>query len=450
MKAGISLAVVALVCCFASIAQAQTPTSGKVVDRIIAVIGDEIVLESDVDNQVNYLKINGQKDNGSLRCDVMENLIVSKLLLNKAQQDSLVVGEDQVQGEIERRMGVFMDKIDRTEFEKIYGKTVEQFREDISPEIRDELLIDQQRKAMMSEATITPKEVKKFFESINKDSLGILPAEVEINHIVITPPYSKASEEKVKKNLTDLRKRIVEDKVDFGEMASKNTDEPGGRQRKGDLGWFGRGMMVSEFEEIVFQMRPGDVSEPFRTEFGYHIVKLLERKGEQVHAAHILKKVEFDTKGDSIAIDSLNRILKLIELDSLTFEEAAITYSSDRQSKHCGGCISNPQTGELRLPLDALDPDMYFKIDAMKAGEISKPTELLQADGSRAFHLLYLKAKVPPHVPNLRDDYQKIYTAALQARQAEEFEEWLQSAKKNIYIDIKPTECSNALKFWVE
>jgi peptidyl-prolyl cis-trans isomerase SurA len=423
---------------------------GSVIDRVAAVVGDEIILESDVDNQVNYLIINGEKDDGSLRCQVLESLIISKLLLNKAQQDSVEVGEDQVSQEIDRRMEVLLNKIDRTQFEAIYGKPVDQFREDMREEIRNEMLVERQRGILLDESDITPKEVREFFKSLPKDSLGYLGAEVEINHIVIAPPPSDASRERAINTLKELRRKVMEENADFGDLASRYTDEPGGRARKGDLGWFGRGMMVPEFEEIAFQLRPGEISEPLRTEFGIHIIKLYERRGERVHAAHILKRLEPGSNGDAEAIDSLNAILALIRSDSLSFEEAAIEYSGDRQTKHCGGCISNPQTGELRIPLDALDPDLYFQVERMKEGEVSAPMEYLQPDGSRVFHIVYLKKKIPPHAPNLKDDYQKIHNAALQNRQAVAFDNWIRSAKKNVYLDIKPTECSEALKYWLQ
>ncbi|MEL6672117.1 MAG: peptidylprolyl isomerase [Bacteroidota bacterium] len=427
-------------------------SQAQMVDRIIAVIGEDIILSSDVDNQYNYLQINGQKDDGSLRCRVMEKLIVDKLLLNKARQDSIEVGEAQVVAEVTRRSEILLQQMDNNvaEFQRIYGKSVAEFREDAKEDIRNELLIERQRGTLLKEATITPKEVKEFFASIPIDSLGLLPAEVQLNHIVIKPPYSEESKARAKELLTDIRKQVMEGGKDFGEMASQYTMEPGGRQRKGSLDWFGRGQMVPEFESVVYQMRVGEVSEPFATEFGYHIVKLNDKRGERVNASHVLIRLQVSPNGDSLAIDSLNKVLTLINDDSLTFEQAAQIYSEDRQTKHCGGCISNPQTQELRIPMDALDPDMYFKIDEMDAGQISGPSELLQPDGSRVFHLLYLKQKIPPHTPNLADDYQKIRDAALQSKQAEIFDKWLESAKKNIYIDIKPTECVNALQNWVK
>lgn len=426
------------------------PAVGQPIDRIVAVVGEEIILESDVENQYNYLLINGQKDNGTLRCQVLDQLIVGKLLLNKAKQDSIEVNELQVQSEVERRVKAVVDQMGSTErFEQVYGRSVEQFKADISVDIRKELLTDAQRRALVAGIDVTPKEVKKFFNSLNADSLGFLPAEVQINHIVMQPEFSDESIERAKTLLTDLAAQAREG-ADFAELAKKNTQEPGGRQRGGSLGWFGRGQMVPEFEEVAYQLRVGEVSEPLRTEFGFHIIRLNDKRGELLNASHILRRLSTSVDGDQVAMDSLKTVIELINSDSLTFEQAAIRYSSDRQTKHCGGCISNPQTGDLRIPLDALDADMYFKIDEMEEGEISEPMELLQPDGTKVFHVVYLKRKIPPHAPNLKDDYQKISDVALQAKQAETFDEWLTSAKKNIYIDIKPTECSEALKNWVE
>ncbi len=421
----------------------------QTIDRIVAVVGEDIILSSDVENQYNYLKINGQKDDGTLRCQVMENLIVSKLMLNKSRQDSVEISDGQVDAELDRRISTLLQQIQEDQFEKIYGKSVAQFRQDVREDVRNDLLVQQMQSIIEAETDITPREVKKFFGSINPDSLGLLPAEVQINHIVIKPPYSKESRKAAREELLEVRRKVLAGEADFGEMAAKHTDEPGGRQRKGSLGEFGRGAMVPKFENVVFNMRPGEVSLPFETEFGIHIVKLYERKGEVIKASHILKQLEVTANGDSIAIDSLNAILNRIQNDTLTFERAAMNFSQDRMTRFCGGCIANPQTQELKLPMDALDPEMYFKVDEMKAGEISEPMEYTLPNGEKAYHIIYLKNKVSPHYPNLDMDYQKIRNAALLAKRSENFENWLERAKNNIYIDIKPTECQNALQNWL-
>ena len=422
----------------------------ETLDRIVAIVGEEIILLSDVENQYNYLKINGQKDDGNLRCEVMDQLIVSKLLLDKAEQDSIEVSPEEVDTEIDRRVRYTVGQMGgEAAFTNVYGKSIAQFRQDIHEEIRNELLIDRMRSILLSESRITPREVKAFFKNLPIDSLGFLPAEVQINHIVIVPPFDENSKADARSELEAIRKRIMEEEKDFGLQAIENSDGPSGPQG-GRLGEIQRGMMVPQFEEVVYTLREGEVSEVFETEFGLHIAKLHKIKGQIRDCSHILKIPKRSANADSIAMDSLRKVLKLVDSDSLTFEQAAIRYSQDRGTKDCGGCISEPQTNNLRVPMDKLDPDLYFKIEDMNEGDISPPMEYKMPDGTQAFHVVYLKRKIDPHVPNLKDDYKKIYIAALQMKQAEKFDDWIGSAKKNIYIEIKPTECSNALKSWTE
>jgi peptidyl-prolyl cis-trans isomerase SurA len=427
------------------------PASAQsILDRIIAVIGEEVILESDVDNQYNFLIINGEKDDGTLRCKVVEDLIISKLLLNKARQDSIVVSEVEVEAEVERRMSYILDQMEnQNDFEAIYGKSVYEFKEDVKEDIESELLINRLRTQVLAEAEVTPREVKSFFKSIPIDSFGLLPAEVELNHLLIVPPFSEESKKDAKDRLKEIRRQIVSENADFAEMAKRYSEGPSAGAG-GNLGEFSRGKMVPAFEEVVYSMRVGEVSPVFETEFGYHIAKLLERRGEILNVSHILIIPDRSENGDSIAMGRLVEIKGLINSDSLTFEQAAILFSEDRATKDCGGCISNPQTGELRISMDMMDAELFFKVDDMEKGEISEPMEYQMPDGTTAFHLLYLKNKIPPHNPNLKDDYNKIYSAALQMKQLELFDKWLQSAKSNIYIYLKPSECNNALKNWIQ
>jgi peptidyl-prolyl cis-trans isomerase SurA len=419
-----------------------------ILDRVVAIVGDEVILQSDVENQYNYFIINGEKDDGTLRCQVLEQILVSKLLLDKARQDSVEVGDVEVEAEIERRLRSILGRMgSEEEFVKLYGKSIAQFRQDVREDIRNDLLTERQRGMLLQSAKVTPREVKKFFSSLPMDSLGFFPAEVELNHIVIKPPYDEESKQEAIDYLEDVRKMIVDEGKDFGLQAIEHSQGPSG-PRGGSLGDVRRGMMVPEFEEVLFSMREGEISEVFETEFGFHIIHLQKIKGQIREASHILRIPERSANADSIAMDSLRKILAFINDDSLTFEQAAIRFSQDRITKDCGGCMMNPQTGELRIPLDQLDAETYFKVDEMEEGEISNPMEYQMPDGSRSFHVLYIKRKIPPHRPNLKDDYKKIQAAALQLKQSQVFEEWLTKAKENIYIELKPTECANALKSW--
>ncbi len=427
---------------------------GQILDRIVAVIGDKIILSSQVEDNYNYYIINGQKDDGTLKCSILENLILDKLMLNKAELDSIVVSESQVDSEVDRRVQFTLQQMNGSteEFENIYGKPVLQFKEDIHEEVKEQLLINRQKSTIFEEATITPREVKEFFATIPKDSLGLLPAEIQLNHIVINVPWSEESKDVARKELLEYRRQIMEDGKDFSDLAKRYSEDPGSRVNGGSLGQFGRGMMVAKFEEVVYSMREGDISDVVETEFGFHIIQLHKRQGELVEASHILRKPKPSLEGDSVVLAKFDEIQELIAIDSLTFEEAAIVYSEDRASKDCGGCITNPKApGELDVPLDALPADMYFKVESMAAGEVSPPLKIDETSGQTgrpAYHVIFVKKKIPPHAPNLKDDYKTIYNAALRARQGEILDAWVESAKKNIYIDIKPNECSNALKNW--
>lgn len=421
----------------------------KSIDKIVAIVGDEIILESDVENQYNYLINNGSKDKGDLRCQAVDAMIINKILLTKAKQDSITVSEDEVTSEVDKRVDQMIENVDGpANFEKIVGRNVMRYKAEIRDAIEGEILIDRQKNKVLASSAVTPKEVQDFFVTIPKDSFGILPAEIELNHIVSIPPFSEESKKQAQDKLNELRKQILERGGDFTKLAKETSDEPGAAKSGGDLGEFGRGMMVPEFEAMVYSMRPGEVSKVIQTEFGYHIIKLLERRGEIVHAQHILKIPKRDVKGDSLAIAKLKTALALVKKDSLTFEEAAIRFSQERDSKDCGGCVQNPKSGELRIPLQQLDTEFFFKVDNMKEGEISEPMEYTMRDGTNAFHVIYLKKKIPPHKPNLKDDYKKIYTIAVQAKQSETFDKWLVKARKNVYLDIKETGCPAVEAKW--
>ncbi|MEM9720135.1 MAG: peptidylprolyl isomerase, partial [Bacteroidota bacterium] len=215
--------------------------SGQVLDRIVAVVGDKIILGSDVEDTYNYYIINGQKDDGTLKCSVLENLILDKLMLNKAELDSIEVSESQVDAEVDRRVEYTLQSMDGSteEFERIYEKPVLQFKEDIHDEVREQLLINRQKGVIFEEAKITPREVKQFFASIPKDSLGLLPAEVQLNHIVVNVPWSEDSKDKARKELVDLRKRIADGGEKFADLARRYSEDPGSRPRGGSLGSFG-------------------------------------------------------------------------------------------------------------------------------------------------------------------------------------------------------------------
>lgn len=421
-------------------------------DRVIAIVGEDVVLASDVENQYAYFIANGQVDDGTLRCQILEKLIIEKLLLNKARQDSLTVSDDQIESELSRKLEYFIRGYGSVEIlEEKYKKPLIEIRADLRPDIKDQLLIEKMRDQVISKVVITPREVKKFFAAFPTDSLPYLPAEVELFHLVKRPRATEVADKEAKAKLESLRERIVRGEGSFQDLAKQYSEDFGSARLGGDLGEFGRGRMVPEFEEVAFKLKEGEISPVFKSDFGYHIMLVYKRVGELVSARHILIVPRVSYEDEMRAEEELKQVrAKIVGSDTLSFERAAKQYSDDESSQTCGGCIKNPQTGELRIPLDLLDPDFYLMVDEMKEGEISEPVEWIQPDNKRVYHMLYLKKRVPPHVASLEADYQKIQSAALQEKQATELERWLISARKNIFIEIKDPDCKEVLIHWIQ
>jgi len=422
--------------------------SSQPIDGVIAVLDNNIILRSELENQIVYLKSSGEKDDGTLRCRTFEDMLSNKLLLSKAQLDSLSVTEDQVESELNRRIESFIQYFGSiAKLEENYRKSLIELKIELRPEIKELLLVEQQKSKITEDVSITPKEVVEYYNSIPKDSLPYLPSEVILNHIVIIPPISDKNKKEAKDKLEDIRNQILHEKMKFAEMA-KAYSMDGSSQQGGYLGEFTRGKMVPQFEEVVYNLRDGEVSEVFETDFGFHIVQLHKRLGETVSASHILIRPFRDKDDEVIAINRLKELKKMIATDTISFEKTASRHSDDPETKDCGGCITNPQTGEYRIPIDALDAELFFKVDKLKENEISEPMEIILRDGTKAFHIVKLKKKYLPHTANLKDDYQKIHRAALELKKENAIEKWFDTARRQVYIDIKYTECANAIKTW--
>lgn len=422
--------------------------SAQPIDAVIAVLDNNIILRSELENQVIYLKSTGEKDDGTLKCRTFEEMLSNKLLLAKAQLDSLSVTEDQVENELTRRIENFIQYFGSiAKLEENYRKSLVELKSELRPEIKELLLIEQQKAKITEDVTITPKEVESYYASIPKDSLPYLPSEVILNHIVIIPPISEKNKNDAKSKLADVRHQILHEKMKFAEMAKFHSMD-GSAQQGGYLGEFSRGKMVPEFEEVVYNLREGEISEVFETQFGFHIVQLHKRLGETVSASHILIRPYRDKNDDALAIERLKELKAMIDTDTITFEKVASKYSDDPETKDCGGCIMNPNTGEYRVPIDALDAELFFKVDKLKEGEISAPMEIIMRDGTKAFHIVKLKRKYLPHTANLKEDYQKIHRAALELKKSEAIEKWFDTARRQVFIDVKYTECANAIKTW--
>ncbi|SFF23630.1 peptidylprolyl isomerase [Thermoflexibacter ruber] len=417
----------------------QLTAQNVVIDKIVGRVNNEIILKSDLEKM--YQQVLEQEKNlpPNIYCYLLQQLIVNKVLVAKAEIDSVEVDNGRVELELDRRMDYFIGQFgDKEKLEKTLGKTTSMLKEELRDQIKEQLTVQTMRKKITDEAKITPRQVKKFFAEIPKDSLPFLPAEVEVGQIVRFPKVSKSEKDKAKAQLLDFKKQILNG-VDFEELASKYSEDLGSAGRGGDLGWHGRGELVPPFEAAVFSLEPMQISEPVESEFGIHLIQLLERQGNRHRSRHILIRPKPTPQDIQDARNFLDSIRTLIKKDSIKFVDAVHQFSDDKATKAKEGMIHNPENGETKIPVDnteLLGFGVYMTLEKMKVGEISEVIEFRTNDEKQALRILYYKTRIPPHYMNLKDDWQKITQLAQEDQKAELLMKWFEKAKKEVFIDI--------------
>ncbi|MCS7153960.1 MAG: peptidylprolyl isomerase [Bacteroidia bacterium] len=418
-------------------------------EGIAAVVGDEIILESQVRQQYAYLKQSGVRDDGGLYCEVLEQFIIQKLLLVRARLDSLKVSDEQVERELDRRIQIITAQLGSPEaVVEIYGKPLPVLKQELRTEIRNQLLAEEMRQKITADVKVTPKEVRDFYESIPSDSIPFIPAEVELSQIVFWAKPSPLERERTKEKLEEIRREIMAGKMEFSSAARAFSQDLASARQGGDLGEFTKGRMVPEFERMAFSVPIGEVSPVFETPFGFHILLVEKRTGNKVKARHILLQPTITEADVEEAKQRLSILREQILRDSITFTRAATEFSEDLPSKQTGGRFMDEETGSYRIPLDQLDPELYFVVDRLKPGEVSEPSAFTSRDGRRGVRIVWLQRKYAPHRASLELDYERFAQAALQLKKQEAIERWLQRARKNVHVEIRTPRCEEALSTW--
>lgn len=412
---------------------AQSPT---VLDKIIIKVDNHFVLKSDLETQLQQYAQSGQAGAPS-RCQVLESLVVGKLMLAKAEIDSILVEDKRVDSELSARMEQMEQQFgSQKNIIEAYGKTIASLKEELRSAIKEQLTTRKMQDKITSDVKITPKEVKRFFDAIPKDSLPYLPSEVEIGQIVRMAKTTKGQRDELFKRLLDYKKR-VENGEKFEDLAKLYSEDLGSGKRGGDLGFAKRGQMVAPFEAAALKLKPNQMSEVVESEFGFHLIKLLEIRGQEYHALHILLRPDYQRLDVTEPTRFLDSIRVLIQRDSIKFEKAAKEYSEDKGTQDGGGMLTDPQTRSVRMALDGtMESGLYFTIDTMKVGTVSAPMAYRTEDGRSAVRLLYYKVKHAPHYANLGDDFQKMSTYALNKKRNTAIEEWFAKAKNDIFIYV--------------
>jgi len=423
------------------------------IDKVAAVVGNNIILLSDLNQQYTQYLYQGNPANTDIKCKILQNTLTQKLLKQQAEIDSVMVEDGQVDDEVNRRMRYSMQRAGGQErLEQFLNKSVLQYKDEIRPSVKDELISQKMQAKITENINVTPMEVEKYFKSLG-DSVPEFNTEVEVGEIILDPKLTKAEKQRFHDKIEALRLR-VKSGDDFGVLAKTYSEDPGSSADGGDLGFFDRSTMAKEFTAWAFKLKAGEMSPVFETEFGFHILQVIERRGEQVHARHILVRpattpeslTRLKLHADSIYNNIINK--------KLSFASAANLYSDNKETKYNGGMMLNAENVQARstfIPIDKLEPSVFLVIDTMKVGGVSKPDLFTAADGKQGYRLLYLKSKIPPHKANLAQDFPKIKEAAQSDKINRTLSEWFEKRRESTYIKIDDEfNTCDELKIWTK
>ncbi|QNL51273.1 peptidylprolyl isomerase [Olivibacter sp. SDN3] len=427
----------------------------KVIDKVAAVVGGSIILQSDIEMQYAQYLSEGNNPDPSVRCLILEQLLTNKLLTQQAVIDSIEVGEDEVDDNINNRLRYMTQRAGGQEqLEKFLNRSLLQYKEEMRPAVKEQLIAERMQASITEKTGITPQEVKRYFENIPSDSLPNYNTEVEVGELVVFPSLTKEEKQPFYDRAESLRMGIKAGD-DFGTMARLYSQDPGSASAGGDLGFFDRSSMVKQFTAIAFRLKPGEISNVFETEYGYHFMQVLERRGEQVRARHILIGTKPTATSMERAKGHIDSIYQQVKESKLPFSTAASLYSDNEMSKYNGGMMLNAENQQSRttyIPVDRLDAKDFAAIDTLKAGEYSRPFEFSDPQTQKTgYRFLYLKSRTEPHKASLEQDYAKVKELAEEDKLNRVVSEWFERRRKTTYIrmDDEYLTCPE-LKEWVK
>lgn len=421
------------------------------IDKVVAKVGSENVLLSEIEDEFAYARSKDPSVSESIKCDILDHIIDQKLIVYHARIDSVDVSDEEVELQLDFRFDAVLRQMNGDEefFKEYYGATIQEMKERYREDQRQKLVAEKMQYKLISEVKITPKEVEQFFKSIPADSLPYFKSEMEIAEIVMKPEVNPVERQKALDKITEIRQKIISGQEDFAKMAGRYSMDPGSALKGGDLGFAKRGAYVPEFEATVFSLAKDEISEIIETEYGFHVIQTLERRGNSVRARHILIKPEITADDLKLTKNKIDSIRSEILKDALSFEKAVKMYSlKNLPSYSNGGRVKNPNTNNTFFAADDLDPDTYFAIFELKPGDISKPLEVKFPGGEKAYRIIRLLSITKPHRASLKEDYDKITNFAKENKKNEYFVKWLDKKRKQTFIKVDPmfAHCKNIME----
>ena len=425
-------AVVAVV----SAAKAQD----NVIDEVVWVVGDEIILRSQVEEQYKNMQYEKQKIEGDPYCFIPEQMAVNKLFLHQAGLDSITVSDSQVMQDVDRRINFFIDNIGSKEkVEEYFGKPMHELRDLLTEMVRDQSIVQEMQRELVKDIKVTPSDVRRYYDIMPKDSVPFVPMQVEVQVMKLHPFIPQSDIDNIKARLREYTDRVMNGETEFSTLAILYSEDPGSARQGGETGFTGRAEWVPEFADAAFALNdPKKVSKIVETEFGYHIIQLVERRGDRVNVRHILLKPKASDTEKEKSIAKLDSIRNDIINGEFTFEEAVTALSQDKDTRNNHGLMVNPRTGISRFEMADLPQEIAKAIANLQPGEISKPFIMVdQKMGRDVAAIVKLKTRVPGHKANISDDYQMIKSIVENKKKGDFIEEWIKTKQKNTFVRIK-------------
>ncbi len=417
----------------------STISAQVLVESVAAVAGNEVIYLSDIETLVIDLKRSGDRSPiNQQRCTVLNELLVSRLFLDQAKIDSIEVTPDMVENEINMNINSAIQSAGSEEaLEEYFGKSMVEIRRDIRKALIEQEIIREVQSSIAADVTVTPNQLKKFYSDLPKDSLPVIPAKVQLSIIQLDPPGKEENKAEARQKLLDIRSEILAGKS-FTVLATLYSEDPGTARNGGELGYTVRGALEKPYADAAFSLTKNTVSRIVETRYGFHIIQLIDRKGDMVNTRHILIKPKVKPEQVTKAVNKLDSLANLIRKDSMSFELAARLYSSHKDSRINGGKLvsDNPSERITWFTLDELNPEMYVKVRDMKQGEISEAFRTTDEDGNAVFRIVRLDNEIPAHRANLKDDYEILWSAALNQERSKAYEEWINEKIESTYIKI--------------
>ena len=442
--------------CMLLLLSVTTYGQNNVIDEVVWVVGDEAFLKSDVESERLNAQYEGRKFDGDSYCVIPEQLAIQKLFLHQAELDSIDVSEQDVLSRLEQQTNWLIDQIGSKEkMEEYYNKTSTQIREMLRENIRNGMIVQKMQQEIVGDIKIVPADVRRYFKNLPQDSIPYVPTQVEVQIVTLEPKIPQEEIERVKKALRDYTDQVNKGEIAFSTLARLYSEDEGTRRRGGELGFMGRGELVPEFANVAFNLQdPSKISKIVESEFGFHIIQLIEKRGDRINTRHILLKPKVEEKDLEASLLRLDSIAKDIRNAKFSFDEAATFISQDKDTRNNHGLMVNPKSGTARFEMQELaqvSQEVAKTIEGLNVGEISEPFTMINNKGKEICAIVKLKARIDGHKATITEDYQRLKSIVQSKLGDEKLQKWIVDKQKSTYVRINENWVTCDFKYpgWV-